>query len=73
VQVSSTLPCDLDFGACLTTGILPPFVAAGGNVNALRACNATEAAARLLPRVRCVGAKPPVADVLPEMTLPGQP
>jgi hypothetical protein len=71
--VSSTLPCDLDFGACLTTNVLPPFVAAGGNVMALRGCNATEAAARLLPRVRCVGAKPAVADVLPEMTLPGQP
>ena len=43
------------------------------NTAALRACDPRLAAPRLLNDLRCVGAKPPAADLVPELTIPGSP
>ena len=72
-QLPPNLPCGLDYGGCLAANVLPAFSAAGGNTAALRTCDTQSAAQRHLARLRCVGAKPTAADLVPALTLPGSP
>ncbi len=61
-QVGPNQPCDANAGSCVSS-VAQPFVAAGGNVRALAGCDRNALAARLAPRIQCVGTKPTAAQL----------
>jgi hypothetical protein len=65
-QVGPTVPCDANVGACVQ-GFAPALIGAGANVRALLGCDTQANAARLSPRIQCVGTKPTAAQLATQL------